>query len=128
MGGCSHDRFDDSSVVMELVKNLLDRGHMVMFSDFSLKALIKHWKEDQLGPNPFVKTGEFNTNFQLRFDPVMLSLCPSAQLRKLGELAADGKAQLNAMAGTIAFSVQWQKADCSAYTCSVLTVMTEVDG
>ncbi len=28
-----------------------------MFSDFSLKALIKNWKEDCLGPNPFSRIG-----------------------------------------------------------------------
>ena len=28
---------------------------MTMFSDFSLKALIKTWKAEVLGPNPFVK-------------------------------------------------------------------------
>merc|ERR1711879_918885 len=54
--------------------------------------------------------------------------CPSAQLQKLGELAKDGEATLGAMGGTIAYSVQWSKADCSAYNCQVLTVMTEFDG
>merc|ERR1719356_514698 len=112
---------------MSFIKCLLDRGHMVMFSDFSLKALINDWKEDLLGPNPFVKTKEFSYKFRLRFDPATLSTCPSAQLKKLGELASNGKADLHAMPGTIAFSVNWAKADCSAYDCKVLTVMTELD-
>ncbi len=38
------------------VKMILDKGHMAMFSDFSLKTLISEWKENLLGPNPFVKT------------------------------------------------------------------------
>jgi hypothetical protein len=115
-------------VVVGVVKQLIDLGHMVMFSDFSLKALIKEWKEDVLGPNPFVKTGEFQHNFKLRFDPAALSACPSAQLQKLAELASAGEASLHAMSGTIAFSVNWSKADCRAYNCQVLTVMTELDG
>jgi len=126
--GCTHEHFDNSSVVMDLVKRLLDRGHMVMFSDFSLKALIADWREDLLGPNPFVKTTECSGKFQLRFDPAILSACPSAQLKKLGELASDGKAELHAMPNTIAFSVRWSKADCSAYNCKVLTVMTKLNG
>jgi hypothetical protein len=126
--GCSGETFPNSEVVMTLAKRLIDRGHMVMFSDFSLKALIRQWDEDRLGPNPFVKVGEFSTCFKLRFDPAALSDCPSAQLQKLGELASDGNAELHAMGGTIAFSVLWQKADCSAYTCQVLTVMTEMEG
>lgn len=30
---------------------------MAMFSDFSLKALIKNWQINNLGPNPFKKIG-----------------------------------------------------------------------
>lgn len=125
--GCCQEHFHNSAVVMDLVKLLLGRGHMVMFSDFSLKALIKDWKEDLLGPNPFVKVTEFGGKFKLRFDPAALKSCPSAQLQKLGELAGDGKAELHAMMNTIAFSVQRQKADRSFYNCEVLTVMTELD-
>jgi hypothetical protein len=126
--GCAQEHFHNSSAVMALTKLLLDKGHMVMFSDFSLKALINDWRDDLLGPNPFVQTGTFNSRCQLRFDPASLAACPSAQLQKLGELASDGKAELHAMAGTIAFSVRWRTADCSAYNCQVLTVMTELDG
>ena len=49
---------------------IIDRGHMAMFSDFSLKALINNWNEKYgLGPNPFVQTNEYSGNFVLRFDP-----------------------------------------------------------
>lgn len=99
-----------------------------MFSDFSLKALIRDWREDLLGPNPFKQVTTFSSNFKLGFDPAVLAECPSAQLQKLGELASDGKASLHAMGGTIVFSVCWQKADCQQYQCKVLTVMTEFDG
>lgn len=40
--------------VMKFAKKMIDRGHMVMFSDFSLKALINNWDSHILGPNPFV--------------------------------------------------------------------------
>jgi hypothetical protein len=113
---------------MNLVKKLIDNGFMVMFSDFSLKALIKNWSENLLGPNPFVKCAEFGGSFQLSFDPAVLSACPSAQLQKLGELASNGKAELHAMPSTIALSVQWSKADNSAYECKVLTAMTKFEG
>ena len=40
-----------------------------MFSDFSLKALVKQWKDKyELGPNPFVQTKEHSGNFVLRFN------------------------------------------------------------
>ena len=42
--------------VFKFLKIVLDKGHMVMFSDFSLKALINDWDSSLLGPNPFVKT------------------------------------------------------------------------
>lgn len=43
--------------VMKFLKIILDRGHMAMFSDFSLKALIAQWKAEVLGPNPFKQVG-----------------------------------------------------------------------
>ena len=37
-----------------LLKKVINKGHMCMFSDFSLKALIADWDEKyELGPNPF---------------------------------------------------------------------------
>ena len=47
---------------------ILDRGHMAMFSDFSLKALVKNWDAHQLGPNPFVRVGQHTGLFELRFE------------------------------------------------------------
>lgn len=44
---------------------MIDRGHMTMFSDFSLKALIAQWDKKIMGPNPFVKVKEFGGNFTL---------------------------------------------------------------
>lgn len=48
---------------------MIDRGYMCMFSDFSLKALVHEWSEKyELGPNPFVKTGEYSETFEIRFN------------------------------------------------------------
>jgi hypothetical protein len=38
---------------MRIVAHALDRGFMVIFGDFSLKALIKDWDASLLGPLPF---------------------------------------------------------------------------
>lgn len=43
---------------------MIDRGYMCMFSDFSLKALINKWDDKyELGPNPFIRTGEYSGYF-----------------------------------------------------------------
>ena len=53
-----------------------------MFSDFSLKALINEWRdEDYFGPNPFVHFSSYGGNFNLRFDPKKFLESPSAQLQ-----------------------------------------------
>ena len=39
--------------IMRIVAHALDRGFMVIFGDFSLKALIKDWDASLLGPLPF---------------------------------------------------------------------------
>jgi hypothetical protein len=127
--GCSSQRFEDTSAVMNLVDVLIKKGHMVMFSDFSLKALINDWNENVLGPNPFLKVGEFGTSLELRFSPEVLNACPSAQLQKLGELCNEGQAEVKAMGGTISYTIDWVKADSSrAYSLEVLTVMTKCSG
>jgi hypothetical protein len=47
---------------------MLNRGHMLMFSDFSLKALVSEWNVSLLGPNPFIKVNEFTGNVVLKFN------------------------------------------------------------
>ena len=60
---------EGKETVFEFLKLIIDRGHMAMFSDFSLKALIHDWDDHSgLGPNPFVKTGEYDGQFELRFN------------------------------------------------------------
>ena len=53
--------------VFKFLKMILDKGHMAMFSDFSLKALIKEWDSTLLGPNPFVETGQTSNPIDMRF-------------------------------------------------------------
>lgn len=76
-----------------------------MFSDFSLKALIKDWSVEHLGPNPFTKTGETDTAIELFFKSEDLANCPSAQLQIVGEMAENGKAHVEVMGGTIIYSI-----------------------
>jgi len=111
-------------VTMELIKTLLDRKHMVMCSDFALKALIADWSVKELGPNPFVKIGEFSSSMELRFSPTKLQRCDSAQLVKVGELCENGSATLHALGGTVAFTVQ--PVETSLYELEVLTVATKL--
>lgn len=125
--GCSSDHFSTPSgdSPLQLIAFLLSRGFMVMVSDFSLGALIKEWDTTLLGPNPFVKVGEFGDTMQLGFEPVTLAACDeSAQLQVLGELCHTGEAQVHALGGTKAYAV-----DPSVQrSVRVLTVVTALDG
>lgn len=64
-GGYSGESFQEGNdLLFKFVKKVVDKGHMCMFSDFSLKALVKNWKEKyELGPNPFEKTTEHSGQF-----------------------------------------------------------------
>lgn len=105
-GGCSGDTFSSGHAPTTLMAALISKGYMVMVSDFSLGALIKHWDTATLGANPFKKVGEFSQQLTLRFDPATLLACEdSAQLQMLGELCASGEAHVHAMGGTKAFTV-----------------------
>lgn len=107
-----------------------------MFSDFSLKALIKDWDKALLGPNPFVKVGEFSGKLILSFDCSPLKHSPSAQLAIVGNLSdtdeGHGSVHMNAMSGTIAYTITDAAAelldlnDARPYTVQVLTVAEEL--
>lgn len=132
-GGCGSDGFcehhsSNNTHTVELMECLIARGSMVMCSDFSLKALIKDWRPDLLGPNPFVQLGTFHRSFKLNFDPATLAQCPSSQLQKVGELCAQGHAVVSAMPDTIAFTVDWSKTQHNDYKLQVLSVVTEMSG
>merc|ERR1711998_371526 len=129
--GCGDDGFpsDSKQDVMELIACVIERGSMVMCSDFSLKALIADWAPDMLGPNPFLNVGSFSNRFKLTFDPDTLAKCPSSQLQKVGELCSErGDAMVSAMGGTIAYTVDLSKTNHNAFTLQVLSVASEMGG
>mmetsp|Transcript_28377 Transcript_28377/g.67163 ORF Transcript_28377/g.67163 Transcript_28377/m.67163 type:complete len:263 (-) Transcript_28377:75-863(-) len=127
-GACTHNAFPDPDTTIRLAKLLLDRGHMCLFADFSLKALIAHWRDDLFGPNPFLHIGGFSGNFSLRFDPQHLEACPSPQLAAVAKLCGEGGATLAAMSDTIMVTVDPAKADTPHYTLDILTVATTLRG
>eukprot|EP00727_Mastigamoeba_balamuthi_P001548 m51a1_g11390 hypothetical protein (421) ;mRNA; r:20767-22080 len=120
--------FGAGSCALELTAEALGRGWLVMFSDFSLKALIGAWDEHLLGPRPFVKAGEFSQSFKLQFVPGVLKECVSSQLQTVGSLCEKGEAVVHALGGTIAYTVLPLAFDNAAYKAEVLTVQTQWSG
>lgn len=124
--GCSQEGFlRGARDVLGLTKLALDKGLMVMFSDFSLKALIAKWDESLFGPKAFQQIGIFAGHFILRFDPEILKQCTLSQLQVVGELGADeGRAIVDAFAETIIFTLSGEAESSTAYTVEILTVQT----
>merc|ERR1711988_425278 len=129
-GGCGDNGFaGDQTTVISLMKCLLDRGSMVMCSDFSLKALIRDWDTAAFGPNPFVQIGTFNHRFKLHFEPAVLKECVSSQLQNVGSLCEDkGFAVVSAMSDTIAYTVDPAQTQHGMYKPEVLSVATDMSG
>jgi len=128
---CTGETFGEiaeNQSTLDLIPFLLKKGHMVMCSDFSLKALIKQWCPANLGPNPFVKLAEFGGSMQLNFDSASLADCPSAQLQQAGDLSESGKATVAALPGTIVYTVDQRVSPQNAYILQVLTVATDMTG
>lgn len=112
--------------VLDLTRAVLDKGWLLIFSDFSLKALITEWDEALLGPNPFEKLGEFGSKFMLRFDAETLRQCASSQLQTVGELCNEGHAAVHAMGGTVVYTLTPEATRSEdTYTVEVLTIQTE---
>lgn len=119
------------SATMKLMGLAVRRGFTVMCSDFSLKALISEWSEEQLGPNPFLKLQqECDRQFQLDFLPEELQHeeVPQ-QLQVVGELCAQqGKAVVAALGGTIIYTVNPTRTQTQLYDLKVLTVVSTWSG
>ena len=130
--GCSDHGFTDTALTMRAADVLTARGFTLMFSDFSLKALISAWSKGaaprSFGPCPLVKIGEFSSRFELRFDAAALQSCGSAQLERVGDLCDKGEASVRAMGGTVAYTVDHDALGGAPYTLEVLTVATAFDG
>jgi hypothetical protein len=115
---------------MEFMGLAMRRGFTVMCSDFSLKSLIYDWSEQHLGPNPFVKVGECDSQFQLEFVPAELQNeeVPQ-QLQVVGQLCSDeGKAIVTALGGTIVYTIKPDRPKTDVYDLKVLTVATDFGG
>jgi hypothetical protein len=108
--------------LFRFLKVILDRGHMAMFSDWSLRSLIKKWDSAMLGPNPFVTLGETAKGIDLFFDEKVLEECPSAQLQIVGKMAEGGRCLVSTLPGTIVYSVDKVKAETEAYKLDILTI------
>eukprot|EP01126_Amoeba_proteus_P037450 TRINITY_DN3864_c0_g2_i2.p1 TRINITY_DN3864_c0_g2~~TRINITY_DN3864_c0_g2_i2.p1 ORF type:complete len:360 (+),score=74.09 TRINITY_DN3864_c0_g2_i2:84-1163(+) len=122
--GCLSGHFpNDRNDVAEIMKHLLDHGHMVMLSDWSLSALIADWSSRRLGPNPFKNLGTFQGAYKLRFDPKILQQCPSSQLVTIAKICESGEATLNATLNTLIYTVDPDVIESTdAYQCEVLTL------
>ena len=107
---------EGTDVLFKFVKTVIDRGHMAMFSDFSLKALVNQWKDKyELGPNPFVQTQEHTGNFMINFNPGVLKECASAQLQMVGDMSQSGFCNVHAAGGTIVYCVDSSKLNHNIY-------------
>ena len=113
----------DSASIIPLVHLLLQQGSVAVFGDFSLKGLIHDWREDLLGPNPFVRLGQCNHSLTLRFNPEELISCSNSQLQTVGRLCDTGLASLHALSGTIVYTTKPVTTDL--YELKLLTVVTD---
>jgi len=120
--------FPQKENTMLLLKLLIEKKFMTMFSDFALKSLIKDWSVELLGMNPFVKIGKCNSFINLKFKPEVLKECPSSQLKMVGQLCEKGEASLHALSSTIVFTVDNSKIDGSRYQLDILTIVTGKGG
>ena len=125
-----HINFPNSAEFnMRILRLLMDKKHMAMFSDFSLKALIKYWDASLLGPNPFLFVREFGGNFKLGLNRTAIANCPSSQLQTVASLSKESHCELKALEKTIVFTVNPEVAQNQnqMYTLEVLTVAL-IDG
>lgn len=120
---CSNQKysFPDKSAAMKLLDISIKKGYQVMLSDFSVKAFVNDWDEKILGPKCLLNIGTVDHQIKLRFKPDILKECPSAQLRVVGELAAEGIAVINVMGGTVVIGVDKKHSTNSYYKFEILT-------
>jgi len=118
-------KFPFINVTMELTKLLIDRKSMVMFTHFSIMALVNSWDSNYLGKAPFVSIGTGSGNLLLKFEPNALIECPSSQLQRVAQLC-DGYCSVN---GYTCYSVnQNVMGTHQDYTLEILTYITNQVG
>jgi len=127
---CSCEGFaasGNSQIEIDLIHAAVQKGYMVMCSDFALKALISKWDVAKFGPNPFVNLGTCCGEMSLTFDSELVAACPSAQLKTAVELIGDGEAILHCQPETIVYGLAHGAIKATtAYSVDVLTVVTGV--
>lgn len=126
--GCSEQGFTNKSGDLSLIKFLIEKGCMIMFSDFAVKAIIKDWNVEFFGPNPFIQLGVCSNQIELTFKPEDLLESPSSQLKMVSQLCEKGTAVIHALGGTIVFGVDRTKAVNDLFDVKVLTVATISQG
>jgi hypothetical protein len=114
--------------IMLTVAHALGCGFMVIFGDFSLKALIHDWDHSLLGPLPFEQVGTVSGSVRLRFQREHLMACPSAQLQCVGQLCSDNFAGVHAQSDTIQFVVKHDRPATDEYQLQILTVVEAAAG
>jgi hypothetical protein len=117
----------DKTALWEAIAFAVERGSFVMASDFSLKALIRDWRPQILGPCPFVGVSDMGgcgACFELTFSPEELQSCPSAQLNTVGQLCQHGTATSHAMSNTITYSIDAERAREAIGAGTAITVLT----
>lgn len=128
--GHGSSEHEGATATMEFMAFALQNGYTVMCSDFSLKSLIFEWSEEHLGPNPFIKIGSCDHQFQLEFIPADLTNenVPQ-QLQVVGQLCSEeGKAVVSAMGDTILYTINPDRKKTDVYDLKVLTVVTDYSG
>jgi len=122
---CGDFKFLLEKETRKLISIVLKRKSNFMFSDFSVKSLLKTWDESLFGKNPFKKIGDCNKSLNLKFDPETLKKCDSPQLQLVGTLCENGNCKINVMNNTIVFGVDKEKIDNECYDLQVLTVVDD---
>jgi len=112
---------------IKVIKFLLDRGYMLMFSDFAMKGLIGTWDEALLGPCPFLNMSSCSGMINLKFEPQKLKDGPSSQLEMIGNLCETGECSINTLSGTIVIGVNHEKSNNNGfYELEVMTIVTNI--
>lgn len=120
--------FPQKGSTINLINYLLERGHMVMCSDFAVRALINDWGK-KLGSNPFVILGECKNFIELSFSPKALEESPSKQLQMVGQLCHTGQAFIDDVwRKTVVFGIDTKKIENDLYKVTVLTIVTNTAG
>lgn len=121
--GCSECGFNSHTTdLINFVAYALEKKHCLMFGDFSLKGLIKDWKIDSLGPNPFINLGTCDHHLQLKFHSNTLINCPNAQLQYVGRLCEEGEASLHCLGGTIVYTIAETAGNNEIYDIEILSI------